>query len=265
MHTHAPHFARVTSWRQLLTAALVFLFCLALPAMAGSLQVAPILIEFSQDQPSQTLWLTNSGDQPLRAQVRVEQWTQVDAQDVLTPTDVLLASPPIVEIAPGQRQLVRVVRAQPVAADRESAFRLIVDELPGGSSAPSSGLQFLLRYSIPAFVLPAGVVPQLERTGKQPLFDVTVLQGEWTAKGTSGTLTLRNSGTQRARISQLSWVSPEGKRIELTPGLLGYVLPGQQMRWTLSLPEAISANGTLHAKLNDDPELQPLSRVNTGR
>ncbi len=234
------------------------------PVRAGSLQVAPIQLEFDSHQNAQMLWLTNSGSTPLRAQVRVQQWTQVDARDVLQPSDQLLASPPIIEMAPGQQQLVRLVRADPTPGEQESAFRLLVDELPHDPTAASPGLQLLLRYSIPVFVLPVGATPQLSRAGRPAALDVRQLRGSWQREGNSARLTLTNGTPQRVRISQLQWVTEADQRTVLIPGLLGYVLAGNRMQWNIPVPPGLPANGTLHAKLNDDADTQPLPQVTPG-
>lgn len=231
------------------------------PSSAGNLQVAPILLEFANTQPSQTLWLTNSGTEALRAQVRVQGWIQQEGQEHLQPSDGLLASPPLMDIAPGQSQLVRIVQPQPGRHTDEQAFRLTIDEVPTATGSASSSLRFLLRYSIPVFVLPTGATPQLERTGKRLRTDAAQLQGHWQAGNSQATLVLHNHGGQRIRISQLSWIPTSGPAIEITPGLLGYVLAGQQMRWTLPLPGPLPADGFLHARLNDDVDPQALPQV----
>lgn len=226
---------------------------------AGNLQVAPILLEFGEGQQAQALWLENNGTRPLHAQVRVRQWTQDGSADVLEPSDTLQASPAIAEIAAGQRQLVRILRPTGNSAPppHEQAFRLLVDELPEPQEQVTQGLQFLLRYSIPVFILPAGIRPKIERAGPATATDATQLHGEW--HQTAGTLsvTLHNTGQQRIRLSQLRGLH-DGATIELTPGLLGYVLPGQQMQWTLQVPPATPAINALQARFNDDPAPQLL-------
>lgn len=263
MNSRHPPRLRVASLARLATTlGLILLPCV--PGYAGSLQVAPILLEFGNTQASQTLWLTNSGTEPLRAQIRVQHWTQDAGQESLQPSDALLASPPLVDIDAGHSQLVRMLQARPGAQAGEDAFRLIVDELPGTASSASSNLRFLLRYSIPVFVLAEGATPQLERSGRREPTDPTPLQGRWSVRGGTATLSLHNRGRQRIRISQLSWSPPSGPPIDITPGLLGYVLAGSQMLWMLPLPAALPASGTLHARLNDDADPQPLPQVVTG-
>lgn len=265
MSPRHPPASRVAGLRRLATAAFALLLIAAGSTHAGNLQVAPILLEFAHGQHSQTLWLANTGQHPLRAQIRVQQWTQAGQQDVLHSSDALLASPPLIEIAAGHSQLVRLVQAEPGINDREKAFRLIVDELPGDADTPAPGLQFLLRYSIPVFVLPPGAVPQLERSGGRLPTDAHHLQGHWTKERGNLSLALHNHGTQRIRISQLRWVTPTGPDIELSPGLLGYVLPGAGVRWTLPLPSPLHGNGTLHARLNDDTDPQALPQITAGQ
>jgi fimbrial chaperone protein len=235
-------------------------------AAAGSLQVSPILLEFGAGDPARELWLSNSGQTPIRAQVRIEAWTQVDGADVLNPTRELLASPPITEIAPGERQLVRIVRPGAANTGGEKAYRLLVDELPDASRPDTtSKLQFLLKYSIPAFVLRAGAK-----------------RGEPAAKGTTGPwrggalearvesgnnrarLVLVNHGLRRVRISQVAFVDATGTRHDLVKGLVGYALAGQRMSWPLALPAGSLAGTSLMLRLDDDADDQVLPLVAAG-
>src|SRR5690348_17457070 len=68
------------------------------PACASGLQVAPVGLEFAPGGTAQGVWLTNTGNDLLRAQVRVFHWTQADGQDVLTPAQGLVASPPMLNL-----------------------------------------------------------------------------------------------------------------------------------------------------------------------
>lgn len=221
---------------------------------AASLQVAPILVEFQPEQQAQALWLTNTGDAPLHAQVRVQQWTQADGAEQLAPTRDLVASPAIVKIAPGQKQLVRLLRLQPATTGREQAYRVLVDELPKTDGPAGSGLTLLLRYSIPAFVLRAGATPIIDRAGPAPLADLSQVS----ATLGDGTLSVANHGDQRLRIMQLAYVNPDGSRIVLNDGLVGYVLAGQRMQWPLVLPAAARPGGSLRAVFNHDGQEQAL-------
>lgn len=228
------------------------------PASAASLQVSPILLEFSPAEQAQSMWLSNSGATTLRAQVRVQQWLQQDGADQLGATRELVASPPVVEIPPGGKQMVRIIRLQPAPPASEQAFRLIIDELPEGTpagAATSPGLQFLLRYSVPVFVALTEPVPANNKPS-----DISALSASLRMSGAQPVLSVSNAGPRRVKISQLVHVDAEGRRMPLAPGLLGYVLADQRMQWPLNLPagQVLPANGTLKAKFNADLEEQTL-------
>ncbi len=241
----------------------------AAPASAAGLQVTPISLDIPAQEQSQAMFLSNSGKTTLRAQVRVQAWTQSGGAETLEATREIVASPPIVEIAPGARQMVRIVRLQPAPAGQEKTYRLIIDELPGADGAQppaAAGLQFLLRYSVPVFVLPsaaagsAALAPASAANGAMPLADVTRLSASVKANGTdASTLVIANNGARRAKISQLAYVDARGQRNILFPGLMGYVLAGQTMQWPLALPlPALKSGGAFKAKFNDDQEEQTL-------
>jgi len=239
-------------------------------AQAADLQVTPVLVEFAPAQQAQALYLANSGQQPLQAQVRVLQWSQEDGQEHLEPTRDVIASPAIVEVGPGQRQIVRLIRLQPSPATRERSYRVLVDELPGAQRRDSTGLQFLLRYSIPVFVQPLGpVAPGSSAQSPEavPPTDLAAVQARLQTDPDGRTrLLVRNEGSRRLRISHLAIADEAGaSRRALGEGLLGYVLSGQQMSWPLDLPLPLPAGQTLKARFNDDMEAQALPLVDAGR
>jgi fimbrial chaperone protein len=223
----------------------------ALQVHAADLQVAPISIQFTESEQSHGLWLTNSGTLPLRAQVRVQGWSQVEESDKLEPSRDLVASPPVAEIPPGERQLVRIVRVERAPPGQERSYRLIVDELPS-VGGPASGLKLLLRYSIPVFVTP-GVRDATEIGQPSARLETRIRMGE---RGLE--LVARNRGSSRVRISGLVHEDTEGHRTVLVPGLLGYVLAGQKVRWPLPPEAAKLPAGYLKARLNSDTNEQVL-------
>jgi fimbrial chaperone protein len=243
---------QVTIWMLAAACAL-----LAPAVLAGDLQVSPISLEFSPTEQAQGLWLSNTGTATLRAQVRVQQWSQAGGEEILSATSELVASPPILQIPAGQSQLVRIIRLANDPPTRELSYRLLVDELPDETRDETSGLQLLLRYSIPVFVLPGGA-PTIPPGQPVTATDVSTLTARLQADN-GGMLQVDNRGQQRARISNLVYVNADGSRVELVPGLLGFVLAGQQLQWPLPLPGSAHAGGTLKAKFNNDAAEQTLS------
>jgi len=250
--------------RMLLAAA----FAAAGNAGATGLQVAPTSLSLAASQNADGIWLSNTGDTALHAQVRVYAWTQEAAADQLKPSHGLAISPPMLELAPGARQLVRVIRVGAPPGGNEAAYRIVVDELPVDEPAKTAAidtspadtvskgaLKFVLRYSIPVFVAPGGdtaTVPKLSATLKRD--------------GGKPTLEVGNSGSMHAQLGNLVFVDASGKRSELVPGLLGYVLPGQTMRWPIEVPAATFAQGgSLQSRINGEASERTLASVDPAR
>lgn len=221
-------------------------------AHAADLQVAPVSLHFADTEQSQPLWITNEGSEPVQVQVRVQQWTQPAGSDVLRPTRDVVASPATAAIAPGQKQLVRIVRPTPASAGVERSYRVLVDELPvafDSAQPPAQGLRLLLRYSLPVFIAPRGAPAALASPA-----DMRPLVARWSP---GLPLRIENRGTRRVRISALVHQDAQGRRTPVVPGLLGYALPGSAMEWELPAARTLGP-GTLRARLNDDALEQEL-------
>ncbi|RZA13264.1 MAG: molecular chaperone, partial [Lysobacteraceae bacterium] len=138
---------------------------------------------------------------PVTIQAEAMDWRQADNRDRLSPSADLFTSPPIVRIAPGARQSVRVMARPPDGG--EHAYRLLVSELPDAGD-PTAGVQVLLQFSVPVFLRhDPKIAPQLS----------------WSGQG--GLLSVTNTGRQAAK---LQGVSLDGAAL---PGQgLVYVLPG---------------------------------------
>lgn len=196
-------------------------------AMASGLQVSPISLSLQAKQNARGLTLSNTGKDVVQAQVRVYHWSQDDKGDQLTASRGLLASPPMIELQPGEKQLIRIIRASAPPKGVEDSYRLSIDELPIKSAEQKTGLQFALSYSLPVFVQPVGV----QQTAPKLQWNYTVQPD-----GNQVAMRVSNSGNGRAQLAKLSIEDTTGKTIEINPGLLGYVLPGATMQWTLKIP-----------------------------
>ncbi len=227
-------------------------------ASAASLQVAPTSLTLQATQNAEGLWLSNSGEQPVQVQLRVFRWTQVNGVESLDPTRDLVVSPPMQTLPPGERQLVRVIRTTPVPPTAELSYRVIVDELPTDTTSTSpQGLRFVLRYSIPIFVVPqarAAGEARPEPAAIAPSLQVRLVAGD----DGEAILEVRNSGRQHAQIADLAFGTSAADAVPLLPGLLGYTLAGQTMRWPLNAPASRFDSGVFTARINSEPEPQQL-------
>lgn len=123
-------------------------------AAASSLQVAPVRIDLPGGAAASKLTLSNGGDEPLQAQVRVFKWVQADGKDSLLETRDVVASPPMISLGAGKSNVIRVVRTAKSPIASEEAYRVFVDQLPSAPTKPASSVSFVVRYSIPVFFSP---------------------------------------------------------------------------------------------------------------
>ena len=72
-------------------------------------------------------------------------------------------------------------------------------------------------------------------------------------------LEVANRGGMHAQLADLEF-QPAGAALprKVLDGLVGYVLPGQTMRWPLKAPASQFANGVLRARINSAPDKTPL-------
>jgi fimbrial chaperone protein len=206
---------RVHAFAALVTA---FLMPIGTSPQAASLQVAPVSIEVPAPGAASTITLRNEGPNSLNAQIRVFRWRQVNGEEKLEPTNDVVASPPLVSLAPKTDYTVRLVRVtkQPVSAGE--SYRLFVDELPEPKVRQNWVVTLVMRYSIPVFFYPrdtagAKLAWSVEHRGQRVYVSAT------------------NAGDRHARISALTLHDENRTTVSFGNGLTGYVLGHSTMRW----------------------------------
>ncbi|MCW2256870.1 fimbrial chaperone protein [Providencia alcalifaciens] len=215
--------------------------------IASGLQVSPVSLTLQGAQNADGIWLSNTGEQSINAQVRVNHWSQSNFKDVLTPSQGLVISPPIIALAPGERQFVRVIRTTPALKDKQDAYRLFINELPP-STLQKSKLHFVLQYSLPIFIQPTNIAETAEKL-------------DWKIQHIDGHIFLdvSNQGTSHAQLSEATYISAAGFRQEISPGLLGYVLPNSTMRWVIPIPASnFTQNSKVEVTVNGQKTVQNL-------
>lgn len=249
----------LTPFRLLFAAALMLLGQQPVRA-AASILIWPIDPVIEDQQQATALWLENRDSKPVYMQIRVLGWRQIASKDDYSNQSEVIASPPVASIAPGKRQLIRLIKQSAPSAGQERAYRVLIDEVPvkgqsvnAVSDTAQMGLKFQMRYSVPLFVDGKGIwtkqdseKPRDYATASQPQLGYRLQQ-----QNRQHWLEVRNQGAVHARISK---VTLQGN--SLNPGLMGYVLAGSQMRFALP-PAGSFSNGKLLATVNDNK--QPLA------
>ena len=104
-------------------------------------------------------------------QVRIVRWKQEGGFERYSAQQDVVASPPIVTIAAGSKQLIRLIKQGTVPVGVEQAYRIIVDEIPqpDNKAEPAIGLKLQMRYSIP--LLSMGRDPDKQRGAHHAFVD----------------------------------------------------------------------------------------------
>ncbi len=220
-------------------------------AVTGQVQAAatillwPIDPWLAADAKATELWIQNQGNSATTMQVRIVRWKQEDGHERYTAQQDVVASPPIVTIAAGSKQLIRLIKQASVPAGVEQAYRIIVDEIPQADvkAEPAIGLKLQMRYSIPLFVYGQGI-PTIKEGAHHAVVETRNLSWRVTQAGGQPALEVQNRGDVHVRLSQVA-LEQGGQKRTIAEGLLGYVLPGSSRSWPIPAgvrqPERMSA------------------------
>jgi fimbrial chaperone protein len=214
------------------------------------LTVIPVSFEMAPGQMTAVLNIQNHTDREADFQVRPFAWDQSGGVDRLTPTDVLVASPPLGRIAVGGEQVVRIVLRQP-AAGQEASYRILLDQVP---PPPEPGVvNFALRLSIPVFVEPS-------------VREAAHVRWSIQSDGAAYYLVAANTGARHESFHDIALTSADGRPVAIESNSSPYVLPGATRRWRILSKTFAPSRETLRltAQANSGPVDQPVSASSAG-
>lgn len=227
---------------------------------AGNILIWPIDPYLDAQAKAAELWIQNQSDMPTTMQVRVVGWQQLQGHEKYQQQQDVVASPPIVRIEGGEKQLVRLIKQNVVPPGQEQAYRIVVDEIPQpvDEHKPQMGLKLQMRYSIPLFSYGPGM--ETERAASNHA-NTEPAKLSWQVKNENGqpTLQITNRGNVHVRLSNVSLHQGSQKRV-LTDGLMGYVLPNSQRDWPL--PASFNRPDQMSATINARSETWQSAPVN---
>lgn len=209
---------------------------------ANNVLIWPIDPIIPAAQKSSTLWVENKGEQAAIMQIRVLGWQQLAGKEgYVDQQNSTIASPPIVRIEAGKRQLIRLIKQIEPPAGQEQAYRILIDEIPtptlSAKAQEGLGVNFQMRYSIPLFVYGDGLAYDnlaAEKNSQQPKLSWQLVDQQGRKM-----LEVTNRGAIHARLSDVS-LQQGGLNKKVSDGLLGYVLAHSIQRWPVSVNSATS-------------------------
>lgn len=121
---------------------------------SGEWRVSPIRLELGRDAKSGLVTVYNEADEPLQVQMRAFEWTQdAEGKDQYTETENLLFFPRIMIFTKKEERILRAGIRVP-AANKEKAYRLYVEEIPGPRKDDGVNVAIAIRIGVPIFVKP---------------------------------------------------------------------------------------------------------------
>lgn len=186
---------------------------------AASITITPVGVAVTAPDKAGNVSLINNSDTTTRVQIRIFRWRQVEGKEVLEPTRDVVASPPVASIPPGAKYTLRLARVAAAPVSGEESYRLLIDELPPpiDPKAGATGVQLLLRASIPAFFSTRDAKPDVE----------------WRVWSAGGKLhvTATNKGRRHLKLTDFTVEGPSGPTKIIATGSNAYVLPGSSLNY----------------------------------
>lgn len=217
----APRFVGKDFRRAIVLAALLILSAAKAP---GQVLIEPVVVELGARQraASVTITLSPKAAGPLLLQSEVLQWEQaLDGASRYQPSSDLVVVPPIVELKPGESQLLRIGQRGPRRAPGELAYRLVLEDVATGATGTSAGVSFRMRYDLPVLLAPSEALRQgLRWQACAPKLDEVCVR-------------LANEGNRRVTLRKLQLSGADWTLAVPAPGT---VLASTEREWRLPLP-----------------------------
>jgi fimbrial chaperone protein len=132
--------------------SLTLISSLSFHANAGQMSVYPLRVEFGPGKAGEALTIRNVGTTPLIVQPTVMKWSQENGIDKFEATKEVLVAPALVEIPPGETQIVRLALRRTADPSGQLTYRVFLREVPGAEKKTGTQITILLNVSLPVFV-----------------------------------------------------------------------------------------------------------------
>ena len=219
---------------------------------AIGLDISPVHIRLSRSHKIETVQLINLSHQRSSLfQISLYRWRQHGNHNFQEKTQALMVTPPMVDLSPNQRQIIRVGVLRFLPLDHEVAYRLVLRQIPMHHQEKGSGLRMLLATKLPIFVEPCPL--------PKPTFHHLTWHLHFNNKHL--VLTVENHNKKHIQVNEVDLLNKQDQHIRFKIPTFVYVLAGQSHTWRISDKQFdIAADQwVLRAKANIGHEKMDLS------
>ncbi|HEX6376219.1 MAG TPA: fimbria/pilus periplasmic chaperone [Allosphingosinicella sp.] len=204
------------------------------PAAAGSFQVNPVNVAMKAGRKTAALTIKNSDAAPVAVRVSAYRWTQENGIDVYSPTEDMVASPPIFTIAPGATQLVRIgIKGR----GSGGAYRILLEEIPR-QRPDGAQIQVALRLNLPLYILsPGGGKPELSWSA-------------WRDRAGDLFIGATNRGQVHAQVLEIA-AADRAAGEKILSQQMGVVLPGSARHWKIGRRSDFGVGSPMQLKVRN--------------
>lgn len=207
-------------------AAFLIILGMNFTSAQASLNVSPVRVNLSDSHTKDVIQITNHEDSVKSYEVEVVAWSQTDERrEVYSPTEDILAVPPLFSLNPGEEQLIRVGMLTDADANTERSYRMFITEIapPEPEKIRSTGITMRLQIGIPVFVAPAAAA-----TSSLEYIDFLQIEDQLFVQ-------FRNSGNTHIKVVEVHYAAPGSADKVVTPAV-AYILAGQTGYLPVKLP-----------------------------
>jgi fimbrial chaperone protein len=207
-------------------AAFLFLAEIMSSAAIASLNISPVRVDLSAENDKDTVRITNQESSAKSYEVEVVAWTQTDEKrEVYSPTDDVLAVPPLFTLNPGEEQVIRVGMLTTADSEMEKSYRMFITEIatPDDEQNKTTGIKMRLQIGVPVFI-----APEAMPTARLSFVESTRI-------GDQTFIRFRNTGNTHIKTREVRWSGP-GIESETVTAAVGYILPGKTGFLPVDLP-----------------------------
>jgi len=215
-------------WKAVLGTAFLLILGGHLLTAEAQVAISPVRIDLSDDHNKDVIRISSQSETTVSYQVEIVSWSQSEERrEIYSPTEDVLAVPPLFTLPPGEEQIVRVGLLTDADPSTEQSYRMFITELAGPQEekAETTGVNMRLRLGIPVFVAPRALP-----NSSLNLVDSRQIENQLFMQ-------MQNSGNTHVRISEVQLHTPgiEGPQIE---SAAIYILAGQSGYVPVVLPDS---------------------------